>query len=268
MVTHDGRLAAGIWSWNSGEPNNVNNEDCASQWGNGRWNDARCSNYYAFACEDDNRNWAVSASQGQWSYGISACSSLGGSYAFSTPSNSQDNEKLKIAKAAMGYSTVWLNHNDQASEGVWSTPLSSFRGKRNVAFRSVHGKYFVAESKGNNSVNANRSAIGSWEKFDIISLEGSACIRHNDTVAISTQTGYYLRASSNGGLDARASAINAWERYGFINHSDRSGCLASGDLVTLKSLAHNKYVVAESNGAANANRGAIGSWERLRVVFK
>ena len=51
-----------------------------------------------------------------------------------------------------------------------------------------------------------------------------------------------------------------------VNHSDSSGCLASGDSISLKS-AHNKYVVAESNGDANADRSAIGSWEKFSVQF-
>ena len=38
--------------WNSGEPNNAGNEDCASMYGrSGRWNDLRCSAKISSLCE-------------------------------------------------------------------------------------------------------------------------------------------------------------------------------------------------------------------------
>ncbi len=119
MVTNDGRLAAGVWSWDNNEPNNVGNEDCASQWGNGRWNDASCSNSYDFACTDGAGNWAVTGTQGVWANGAAACATLGNNFYFAVPTNSLDNQKLKVAKDAAGMSTVWLNHDDNLVEGQW-----------------------------------------------------------------------------------------------------------------------------------------------------
>lgn len=268
MVTNDGRIEAAIWSWDNSEPNDAGgNEDCAVQWSNGRWNDANCNNAYAFACEDDAGNWAVPySSAGPWTSGASACASLGDDYSFSVPTNSQDNQALNAAKQATGYSHVWLNHNDRSSEGQWSDALSSFNGQRNIAFKSAHGKYLVAEGNGNNNVNANRSAIGSWETFDIELLSSGSCITNGSTVALNTQAGYFVRATSGGDLDANASAIGSWEKFTLINHSDVNGCLSSNDTISLKST-HNKYMVAESNGAANANRSGIGSWEKFVVQF-
>ncbi|MCP4110640.1 MAG: hypothetical protein GY749_34810, partial [Desulfobacteraceae bacterium] len=35
-----------------------------------------------------------------------------------------------------------------------------------ISLRSVHGKYVVAESNGD--ANADRGAIGSWERFTVV----------------------------------------------------------------------------------------------------
>lgn len=129
MVMDDGRIAAAVWSWDNNEPNNSGgNQDCALQWGNGRWDDANCGLSYSFACEDDNGDWFVpDNTTGVWSNGEAACANLGGS--FSVPTNSQSNQKLKLAKESVGYSHVWLNHTDDATEGDWlvSGHASSFQ---------------------------------------------------------------------------------------------------------------------------------------------
>jgi len=122
LTPYDGRLKAAIWSWDTNEPNNWNNsEDCAVQKGNGRFNDANCSNRYQYACRQPNtHNWIVTSGAGQQSNGASQCQAeTGGRYRFSTPMNRYDNEQLKIAKSVKGVSDVWLNYNDRATEGNW-----------------------------------------------------------------------------------------------------------------------------------------------------
>jgi len=136
----------------------------------------------------------------------------------------------------------------------------------NVSLKSAHNKYLVAEGNGGGDVNANRSSIGSWEKFDLELLSAGTCITSGASVALNTQSFSYLRAHSNGSLDAQASVIGSWETLTLINNSDSTGCLASGDSISLKSV-HNKYLVAESNGNANANRSSIGSWEKWKITF-
>jgi len=162
------------------------------------------------------------------------------------------------------------DHRPQYAEIMWSNKFyNTEHDLYDVSFKGAHNKYLVAEDNGNKEVNANRSAIGNWERFTLnllYSQNDLSCIQSGDLVAVSTQGGYYLRASSNGNLDAKASAINSYEKFTLLNHSDGSGCLKSGDSVSLKS-AHNKYVVAESNGDANANRSSVGSWERFTVTF-
>lgn len=119
MVMDDGRIAAAVWSWDVNEPNNSGgNQDCAVQWENGRWDDNQCEASFAYACEDASGNWFVpDNTTGAWSNGVSACANLGGT--FSMPTNSQSNQKLKLAKESVGYSHVWLNHTDSETEGQW-----------------------------------------------------------------------------------------------------------------------------------------------------
>jgi hypothetical protein len=118
MTHNDGRIEAAIWSWDRNEPNNWGgNQDCALQWGNGRWDDAGCTTVHHFACQNNSDgSWNVSTYAGQWNGGAQACAQLG-NYRFAAPTNSQDNEALKAAKG--GISHVWLNASDRQSEGTW-----------------------------------------------------------------------------------------------------------------------------------------------------
>jgi len=118
MTHNDGRIEAAIWSWDRNEPNNWGgNQDCALQWGNGRWDDAGCTAVHHFACQNNSDgSWNVSTYAGQWNGGAQACAQLG-NYRFAAPTNSQDNEALKAAKG--GISHVWLNASDRQSEGTW-----------------------------------------------------------------------------------------------------------------------------------------------------
>ena len=119
MVMNDGRIEAAAWSWDNNEPNNSGgNQDCAVQWENGRWDDNNCAASFAFACEDSSGNWFVPDNlTGTWSQGPSVCANLGGT--FSMPTNSQSNQKLKLAKESVGYTHGWLNHSDAETEGDW-----------------------------------------------------------------------------------------------------------------------------------------------------
>ena len=117
LTYDDGRMAAGIWSWDVNEPNNHNNQDCAVQKANGRWDDAGCAVLNHAACRDQNGHWAISRSKVTWLLAPAACVTLGTGYSFSAPTNSQDNAALFAAKA--GIKNVWLNASDRNTEGQW-----------------------------------------------------------------------------------------------------------------------------------------------------
>lgn len=125
MTHNDGRNAAAIWSWNTNEPNNSGNEDCALQLNNGRWADVGCGDnrVHPFSCtQPGTANWSISAVNGTYSSGASACAALGSSWKFAVPTNAKYNKIIRDAANAAGASRVWLNINDQASEGNWVTP--------------------------------------------------------------------------------------------------------------------------------------------------
>ena len=271
MNTTDNRLKSGVWSWAENYPAGAaNDHNCALQSNDGRWSDAGCTLEYRFACEDAAGNWSLTSAGKAWSEGENACAAIGSS--FSVPTNSPDNQALMAAKAAAGVSTVWLNYTDAGNEGVWiANGLVQDYTREigvKVALKGAHGKYFVSEGNGGDTVNANRSAIGSYETFTLsATYESDTCIASNAEVYIRTGKGYYWSAQSDGDLDSDRTNLGSWEKFTLINHSDSSGCLEDGDTISLLGT-HNKYVVAESDGEAYADRSSIGSWEKIEVQFQ
>ncbi|WP_246119285.1 phosphatidylinositol-specific phospholipase C domain-containing protein [Aliikangiella coralliicola] len=162
MVTDDGRLEAGIWSWDNSEPNNWNgDQDCALQWGNGRWDDQSCDNIYAFACRDARSgDWQVTSNVGVWSQGQNECQNLGADFHFEVPTNSLDNERLKSAKETRNFSNVWLNHDDRMNEGDWQVKgksTQSIQQNNPVNQRILNGKLTL--NAGDSLTTQNRILI-------------------------------------------------------------------------------------------------------------
>ncbi|MEW6078445.1 MAG: C45 family autoproteolytic acyltransferase/hydrolase [Thermodesulfobacteriota bacterium] len=141
------------------------------------------------------------------------------------------------------------------------------------SFKSYHGTYFCAENNGGNTVNANRTAIGDWEKFVVTGTDGKTDnIADGETVTIRTGKNYYFNAKkkvkvlwwyTGGGLDADTTAPQTFK---LINHTRPGGTLQNGDLISLKTI-YSTYVVAESDGDALADRTSIGNWEKFNVIF-
>lgn len=142
-----------------------------------------------------------------------------------------------------------------------------------ISFKSYHGTYFCAENNGGKTVNANRTAIGDWEKFVMVGTDGKTDnIMDGETVTIRTGRNYYFNAKKKrkvllwyvgGGLDADTKAPQA---FTVINHTRSGGTLQDGDLISLKTV-YNTYVVAESDGDAMADKTTIGNWEKFNVIF-
>lgn len=111
-------MKASLWSWDDGQPDNFNDEDCAELRSNGRWNDARCDQQKRFACHklDSPLDWRLSATAGTWSQNTGRCPS---GYVFSVPRNGAQNAALTRALVASGQTTAWLAYNDRLVEGDW-----------------------------------------------------------------------------------------------------------------------------------------------------
>ena len=141
-----------------------------------------------------------------------------------------------------------------------------------TAFQSIGGYFVVAEGGGGGVVNANRGAIGAWETFTLIDLNGGA-LESGDLVNIQTVGGYFVVAEGGGGdvVNANRTAAFTWETFR-IERVNGGGTIGSGDAISLQ--AHNgwsggggNYVVAEGGGGSvvNANRGAVGPWETFTI---
>jgi hypothetical protein len=120
----------------------------------------------------------------------------------------------------------------------------------------VNTRYVSADNAGANPLIANKTAIGSWEQFDIIDLGGG-------NVALKARVnGMYVCAENTGAnpLIANRATAGAWETFKLIRNSDNS--------VSLQATVNSRYVTAENAGAAAliANRTTIGAWEKFDLI--
>jgi hypothetical protein len=141
-----------------------------------------------------------------------------------------------------------------------------------AAFQSIGGYFVVAEGGGGGVVNANRVAIGPWETFLVIDLNGGA-LESGDLVHIQTVAGYFVVAEGGGGdvVNANRTVPLEWETFR-IERIDGGGTISSGDAISLQAYygwtgGGGNYVVAEGGGGSvvNANRGAVGPWETFTI---
>ena len=120
----------------------------------------------------------------------------------------------------------------------------------------VNSRYVAAESAGTAPLIANRTAIGPWERFDVIDLGGG-------NIALRAGVnGKYVTAESAGTkpLIANRTSIGPWEIFGLVRNSDGT--------VSLRAEINSRYVCAENAGGSPliANRTAIGLWEKFDLI--
>jgi hypothetical protein len=137
-----------------------------------------------------------------------------------------------------------------------------------VSFRSVSGKYVVAEGGGGGRVNANRDAIGPWETFTLVDLNGGVLV-DGDEVNIKSINGLFVVAEDGGGgvVNANRRAAGPWEKF-IIRGIAGTGAISNGESIALRA-SNNQYVVAENGGGGivNANRDAVGPWETFTLII-
>lgn len=136
--------------------------------------------------------------------------------------------------------------------------------------------YVQAQNAGGAGVYANGGWVRSWEKLGLIHVEDglaindpATCVTHLSTVAIQTGNRHYFSAKSNGDLDADVRHVRSWEKFTLENKTstNTSRCLRDGDLISLRSDTHNRYLSAGTNGTANAAAPHTLSWEEFTVQF-
>jgi hypothetical protein len=158
--------------------------------------------------------------------------------------------------------TTYVNANQDAppislpwaAAGPSGTPCTS---PLVISLRArANGKLVTAESAGAASLIANRSAIGPWEQFDLIS-------QGYTTIALRAHANNRYVSAANAGaspLVARATAVGDTERFTLISNS--------GGTISLRAQVNGKLVCAESAGTRPliANRAVIGPWEQFDLV--
>jgi hypothetical protein len=155
-----------------------------------------------------------------------------------------------------------------------------------VSFRSFNNFYVVAENAGGSVVNANRTAIGPFEKFALVDLNGGA-LQSGDAVHISAPNGVHYVEAYGGGAQQGATpplgrvfadrtVPQQWETFIIRKADGTSGVITNNQQITLQ--AHLGYfVVAEGGGAPQgsmppagevyANRTAVGPWETFTLIM-
>jgi beta-glucosidase-like glycosyl hydrolase len=126
-----------------------------------------------------------------------------------------------------------------------------------VSFRAhANGRYVTAENAGASPLIANRTAIGPWESFDLVTNADGSISLHAHA------NNQYVCADNAGAspLIANRTAIGSWESYDLITNADGS--------ISLRAHANGRIVTAENAGASSliANRTAIGPWEEFDLI--
>ncbi|WP_433211885.1 PKD domain-containing protein [Dactylosporangium sp. CS-047395] len=137
---------------------------------------------------------------------------------------------------------------DRDSIGPWEQFVAAIN--TDVTWSSAVKGYVSADGAGTKPLIANRTAVGSWETFDLIDAG-------NSQVAFFSHANYRFVTADSGGnapLIANRTTVGAWEKFTLINLGWRSALLAN---------ANGKYVTAENGGNAPliANRTTVGDWE-------
>lgn len=129
-------------------------------------------------------------------------------------------------------------------------------GQKVAIQAQANGRYLCAESAGAASTIANRSAVGAWETFTMVSLGGG-------NVALrAAANNLYLCAEDGGNnwMYTNRYSPGPWETFQLITNGDGS--------FSLRAQANGRIVCAENGGNAPLipNRDAIGQWERFNLL--
>jgi hypothetical protein len=129
-----------------------------------------------------------------------------------------------------------------------------------VSFQSrTNNLYVTAESAGSQPLIANRTAIGSWEQFDMVDAgAGAIALR-------SHANGLYVTAGNAGAspLIADSTSVGPWQTFDLIVQPGTGGAIA------LRAHANNHYVTATNAGQGQliATGPVVGGWELYDMIL-
>ena len=127
-----------------------------------------------------------------------------------------------------------------------------------VTFQAMaNGMNVTAENAGAGSLVANRTAVGSWEGFQVVDAGGG-------NIALKSLANNLFVTAEDGGnqpLIANRAAIGPWETFTEFNTLEGNTALLA--------KANGRYVTADEAGSSPliANRTAVGPWETLIVTM-
>ncbi|MFJ5264983.1 xylosidase [Streptomyces sp. NPDC088387] len=138
-----------------------------------------------------------------------------------------------------------------------ASTVASYIGRTITLRAKANDKYVTAERAGAKALIANRTAVGGWEKFDVLDGGGG-------TIALRARVnGKYVTAENAGAepLIANRAVVGSYEVFQLV--------VNAGGTVSLLAKVNGRYVTAENggNGSLVANRSRIGNWERFTVTI-
>jgi len=243
----DSRMKASIWSWAENEPSGGDSQNCAFVRDNGRYYDGQCNNegsYYV--CSNGPTSWKVTNAYGDWSANADAkCKSeFGSDYSFSMPTNSQQNEWLKVAMN--GKPHAWVNYTDSNKENLWLTPAHEVDyGDGTVSLNSLKSgltyEFYMKATSNNCELQWQGGDAGTGErnaKFDCMA-KGDAMFFSADSAPTTNSDG---SVSIHGVIKTRAGGHTCgleWD--GSESGGERNAkfdCSGSADPLTITSYAN------------------------------
>lgn len=215
---YNDRAVEGTWVWSDGastysnwlpgEPNNVNNEDCAtthaSQFG---WNDVPCTAGYRFVCESfdapqvkhyEGHEYIFFASPRNWADAQKSCEQVG--YSLVTVNDSAEEAWLK---QQMPWRSVWLGYSDSSVEGrwVWEDGAPTYTNWRPGEPNNSLGNEDCAV---NNSIATSTGPAGLWNDIPCTDLAAYVCESRDP----GTVTYHYLSFTASNTLSATQSTTD------------------------------------------------------------
>ncbi|MGH8018288.1 MAG: fascin domain-containing protein, partial [Opitutaceae bacterium] len=137
-----------------------------------------------------------------------------------------------------------------------------------IGLQSVNGQWLCAENGGGGTVVANRTGMGSWERFEVVVL-GDALFESGVEVGLRTADGFFLCAEGGGGstLVANRMGMGEWETFR-IHRLAGPGLISTGDAVSLQSVEQGNYWCAVNGGGGivDVTRTGVGSWETFTIT--
>jgi hypothetical protein len=262
-------IGAAIWSWADGEPNNVNNEDCAQSRGDGRWNDGQCSATLRFACQSkaDLDDWRVTSVSGSWGGGRQACiAAFGAGFSYGVPANAYMNERLR---QAAGGTAVWINYSDQGEEGKWEAYTDAPTRWDSGAYANHEDRAATLRLPGAGAVRVQVSgSLGAGDYLYLYDSNRRLLQTYSGAVAsslVAADNGVIARLVSDGastgdGISVSIEALaTSWTSGAYGNNADRSQWLTIPGAAALKA-----YI----NGSTEANRDFVQVYDRNGALVR